>query len=527
MSLKHLDHYSLTTPPSIYDEEALTALELAGRTAAKVNDIIDFTLTEHKNQNNKLEKIYDSVPENVDKWLYDHPEVTTTVQDHELSIDKMIVGTLGYVTPSMFGASAAADIATNDAALTAAIAYIAANKDTTLIFDASYTFTCLDLTGIANITVAGKNKGVTITLNGNEDGKGIIVTAGHNTFKDIRFHTTKDITLLDMRGSYGIFNNCHFFGPNNGTAIGCHISEKWAVTFTDCSIREFKTNIMINALYVSFVNTIIVGSDQSLDSTIIISGGSGIMFTNCDIEKGEHIMEVTDGQVMFNNNFFEGASSTEHFLLKGGRTVFTGNRMLNNYILKNADNDLIMVNNYLNYSAPSSYVLRCLDENIGYLVIENNFYGENINFFIRLSNHNPGQYGLSNAGVYYSADGTTWAKGQLNKYVSIRQEHCYSISAKGDAYANFTSNAKTVYGGAYYREHHTSISLAKGDYWFETDTNRFYIYRGDSLWVTPTPVFDAATTLPNSPVIGQGHFINGRPVWYNGTNWVDATGATV
>lgn len=34
-------HYSMTTPASVYDEEALTALELAGRTTAKVNECID------------------------------------------------------------------------------------------------------------------------------------------------------------------------------------------------------------------------------------------------------------------------------------------------------------------------------------------------------------------------------------------------------------------------------------------------------------------------------------------------------
>lgn len=34
-------HYSLTNPATVYDEEALTALELAGRTAAKVNECVE------------------------------------------------------------------------------------------------------------------------------------------------------------------------------------------------------------------------------------------------------------------------------------------------------------------------------------------------------------------------------------------------------------------------------------------------------------------------------------------------------
>lgn len=37
-------------------------------------------------------------------WLADHPEATTTVQDHSLTLNKMVIGALGYVTPEMFGA---------------------------------------------------------------------------------------------------------------------------------------------------------------------------------------------------------------------------------------------------------------------------------------------------------------------------------------------------------------------------------------------------------------------------------------
>ncbi len=40
----------------------------------------------------------------IQRWLDNHPEATTTVQDQSLTMDKMVVGTLGYVTPKMFGA---------------------------------------------------------------------------------------------------------------------------------------------------------------------------------------------------------------------------------------------------------------------------------------------------------------------------------------------------------------------------------------------------------------------------------------
>lgn len=44
------------------------------------------------------------IAEDINNWLNEHPEATTTVKDHSLTIDKMVVGTLSYVTPEMFGA---------------------------------------------------------------------------------------------------------------------------------------------------------------------------------------------------------------------------------------------------------------------------------------------------------------------------------------------------------------------------------------------------------------------------------------
>lgn len=41
MAMDKLNHYSITNPASIYDEEAMTSLELAGRTAAKVNEAVN------------------------------------------------------------------------------------------------------------------------------------------------------------------------------------------------------------------------------------------------------------------------------------------------------------------------------------------------------------------------------------------------------------------------------------------------------------------------------------------------------
>ena len=49
-------HYALENPSSIYDEEALTALELAGRTTHKVNEVVDYV--------NGMDKMIDTEVEN-------------------------------------------------------------------------------------------------------------------------------------------------------------------------------------------------------------------------------------------------------------------------------------------------------------------------------------------------------------------------------------------------------------------------------------------------------------------------------
>lgn len=40
----------------------------------------------------------------INNWLDEHPEATTTVEDHSLTYEKLVNGTLGFVTPEMFGA---------------------------------------------------------------------------------------------------------------------------------------------------------------------------------------------------------------------------------------------------------------------------------------------------------------------------------------------------------------------------------------------------------------------------------------
>lgn len=78
--IEKMKHYSFTTPASIHDEEALTALELTGRTGAKMNEVIDevnnFTESTTKTIN-EHQTVIDSVPELVNTEVNKLKEVGT------------------------------------------------------------------------------------------------------------------------------------------------------------------------------------------------------------------------------------------------------------------------------------------------------------------------------------------------------------------------------------------------------------------------------------------------------------------
>lgn len=76
MSIKKFpDHYAMTSPASVYDEEAMTALELGGRTAAKLNEVIEQTNETTKRVDGALETlphyVDGKVAERVDHYVED------------------------------------------------------------------------------------------------------------------------------------------------------------------------------------------------------------------------------------------------------------------------------------------------------------------------------------------------------------------------------------------------------------------------------------------------------------------------
>lgn len=145
-----INHYSFENHATIYDEEALTVLQLCARLGVKINDLV----MGHNKLHELIEALYTSeLTKQVAAWLEAHPEVTTTVQDGELTLAKFITGELGFVTPQLFGAKA--DGLNNDtAAIKKAIACLNKNCQK-LYFPAGNYMVDEDIVLPSNVVVYG------------------------------------------------------------------------------------------------------------------------------------------------------------------------------------------------------------------------------------------------------------------------------------------------------------------------------------------------------------------------------------
>lgn len=109
MALEKIGHYSVTTPASVYDEEALTALELAGRTAAKTNEAVEAfnvleegTNTHLQQQDDKIqsmndvtmpEKVVSEIQKNINNGTFDRQ-----IEGHIGNLESRVDNLLGSVT---------------------------------------------------------------------------------------------------------------------------------------------------------------------------------------------------------------------------------------------------------------------------------------------------------------------------------------------------------------------------------------------------------------------------------------------
>lgn len=70
-----------------------------------ISSAVDAEKARAMKRENEIEELFTApTQEAIDKWLSEHPEATTTVQDKSITLNKLAIGTLSYVMPEMFGA---------------------------------------------------------------------------------------------------------------------------------------------------------------------------------------------------------------------------------------------------------------------------------------------------------------------------------------------------------------------------------------------------------------------------------------
>lgn len=314
--------------------------------------------------------------EAVDNWLDNHPEATTTVQDHSLTYNKLVNGTLGYVTPQMFGAKC--DGITDDtnafidAISSSAIVYVPQGTyylaqrltipSNTKLIGATIESTILNIPN--GILISGRNSSIqNLYIKGNDtayksgiefdsgvsfvnitdctisrfgDGNGIIVTdyIWTCTFKNLRISLCK----------YGI----SFIGQSstsfsllfeNIMTISCEKNMRLSATsalFESCNFGietsfpsfDISNNSSITFIKTNFENDTI-GSDNT--NAVFNIGAQNVEFLGCSFSI---LMDS-------NTRYFNCTSSASTMVIKDPKVSYkTGNAFTDAHLFKNFPNSM-------------------------------------------------------------------------------------------------------------------------------------------------------------------------------------------
>lgn len=193
----------------------------------------DYELYSFKRLENMIQNINDTwvnkneeqVEEYVTAWLDEHPEATTTVQDGSLSIDKMVVGTLGYVTPQMFGAKG--DGVTDDtAAVQAAMDALGVSASVLLIPTGTYRVTRqVDIANKSGVKILGAGQ-PTISVKSQEAITSAFCITDYNNVEvsGIKFVSTRDKAGTPPSGHIRVNNtssNIYAIFASRGDTLVC------------------------------------------------------------------------------------------------------------------------------------------------------------------------------------------------------------------------------------------------------------------------------------------------------------------
>lgn len=276
---------------------------LHNNVAALTEDIAEET-NRAKAEEARIEKLFvGDVSESVGRWLDEHPEATTTVQDKSLTIDKMVVGTLGYVTPEMFGA--VGDGVTDDtAAIRAMFDAVSANDEmATVQFNGGSTYLISPPTDSPTAIIFGITKGLHIVGNGAK----LKIAPNTDGYTAIIGHGSADLTGLHIEGLEFDHNaqNTNDFTVGNRYGAGVLDSNRGTVLIKNSLGFVFRNNIVRNC---ACTNCITYSGDGNT-SNCLIEGNQFLSMglTPNRVYHDHSTLYPTGDNIKVLNNHFEGA----------------------------------------------------------------------------------------------------------------------------------------------------------------------------------------------------------------------------
>ena len=221
-------------------ERAKSYAEQGAEVAASMGKATTEAINAEKNRaiarENEIEELFSKpTQEAVNNWLDSRPEATTTVQDHSLTIDKMVIGTLGYITPRMFGAKG--DGVTDDTdAIRSAVS--AMTDGSTLVFESGTYLVSLrsgytiKIKNLKNISIIGHGNPI-IQLQGNAE----------HSYEVIKLESCTDFKIEGLTVCGDRFTHDYTDGRSHGLGYGIALGSSNGVLCSgkviDCNISNF------------------------------------------------------------------------------------------------------------------------------------------------------------------------------------------------------------------------------------------------------------------------------------------------
>lgn len=220
----------------------------------------------------------------INKWLDEHPEATTSVEDQSINYAKILNGTLNFLTPEMFGA--VGDGSTDDSnAFTSMISYAETNNISIILLNEKEYYLGSGININTNLSIYGNNSTLLNTpLN---------IANGDIVLDGITFKNMRGNAIICIGGNLSV-NNCYF------EEIG--IRPTIDVTYQGCGIYVNNDNIKLSVLNSKFNHTYGHGS----------------------------IMLVSSGYINIENNIF--INPNYRAIILYDRTKLVSGNILNNHI---------------------------------------------------------------------------------------------------------------------------------------------------------------------------------------------------